>query len=100
MRSVWKGNFYKIKDENLTKNSTILNFFLNKSIDLHNGKTVSPLIIEREMIGKKAGEFAFSRKLGSIHVLKKKKNKGGSKSSKGKLTVKTPATKSKTTKKK
>lgn len=73
MRSKWKGNFINLKKNNLMgKNSMILNSFLRKEILIHNGKVIEPLIIKREMIGSKIGEFIFTRKIGVLH---KKKNK-------------------------
>ena len=41
---------------------------------VHNGKQLQPLIIEIEMVGKKYGEFIFTRKLvNRIHKEEKKK---------------------------
>lgn len=74
MRSIWKGNFVRLKNKNLTNNSLILNSFLRKDICIYNGKTFNNLIIKREMVGLKLGEFIFSRKIGVLHK-KKIKNK-------------------------
>lgn len=74
MRSIWKGNFVNIKGKNISNNSLILNNFLRKSFITYNGKSFNELIIKREMVGLKLGEFIFTRKIGVLHK-KKIKNK-------------------------
>jgi ribosomal protein S19 len=51
---------------------------LKKKFSIHDGKLSKTIIIERNMIGLKVGEFVFTRKMGVLHkkkVLKKKSKK-------------------------
>lgn len=77
MRSVWKGSFIK---NNLTlhKSSAVIASMLKKKVIVNDGKTNKSIIIERNMIGLKVGEFIFSRKMGVLHK-KKTLNKKGKK---------------------
>ena len=45
-----------------TRNSTILPYHIGKSISIHNGKNFTNLLISKEMIGHKLGEFVKTRK--------------------------------------
>lgn len=77
-RSKWKGpyikkNISKSLNTRLTRSSTILPIFINKSIDIHNGKNYVTLKITENMVGYKLGEFIPTRKVFSF---KKKKTHG------------------------
>jgi ribosomal protein S19 len=61
-----------VKNKNISNNSLILNNFLRKSFLIYNGKSFNTLLVKREMVGLKIGEFLFTRKIGVLH---KKKNK-------------------------
>lgn len=83
-KSIWKVPFI---DEFLLKNiikkkkfiqttsrsSIILKSFIGLTFFVHNGRNYKKLIITEDMIGHKLGEFAFTRKIGKIHNIKKKK---------------------------
>ena len=84
VRSKWKCKFIKysllmkiLKNKNRTiirtksRSSTILNSFIGLTIYIYNGKRFNKLIITEKMVGYKLGEFAFTRKLGNIHKIKK-----------------------------
>ena len=81
-RSNWKGPFfekffykkflnnsYKIFRTS-SRNSIILPFLLKKQISVYNGKYFVPFFVTENMIGRKLGEFSFTR---LKHVYKKKK---------------------------
>ncbi len=83
-RSNWKGPFlekffyekflnnsYKIFRTS-SRDSTILPFLLKKQIAVHNGKYFVPFTVLENMIGRKLGEFSFTR---LKHIYKKKKIK-------------------------
>ncbi len=85
-RSSWKGPFIsssilrvnKTKSKNLkiwSRNSIIPEFLLGKTILVHNGKEFKNVVITREKIGFKFGEFSFTRKYSakqkSIKIKKK-----------------------------
>jgi small subunit ribosomal protein S19 len=78
-RSIWKGLYCNIKInkknfenkkriEIWSRQSSIPYFLLNKTVFVYNGKTFKKLIITREKLGYKFGEFAFTK-------VKGKKNK-------------------------
>jgi len=82
-RSNWKGpflekffyekflnNFYKIFRTN-SRNSIILPFLLKKQISVYNGKYFVPFIVTENMVGRKLGEFSFTR----LKYIYKKKRK-------------------------
>ena len=84
-RSKWKGPYVdtnNLKDlQNLkktyiktiiTRNSTILPKFLEKTFEIYNGKKFTEILVTEEMIGHKFGEFASTRKR---FAFKKKKTK-------------------------
>lgn len=82
-RSIWKGAFIKtnliknLNSSNLkiwSRSSTIASSFLNKTVQIYNGKTFKKLLIKREHLGFKFGEFCFTR-----NYSKKKKKKNGTK---------------------
>jgi small subunit ribosomal protein S19 len=78
-RSKWKGPFFK-QNGSIKKNQTVI---LNRSaeispslvgvkLSIYNGKTFKELIVTKEMVGYKAGEFSFTR---AKFTFKKKKLK-------------------------
>jgi ribosomal protein S19 len=56
-----------------------LNVYLKKTFAVYNGKEKKLMVIERNMIGRKLGEFVFSRKMGTIHKKKVKIKKSSKK---------------------
>ena len=71
-RSVWKGLFCNSKiNKNLlddkkrieiwSRQSSIPGFLINKTVFVHNGKTFKKILITREKLGFKFGEFAFTK---------------------------------------
>ena len=56
----------------ITRNSTILPKFLEKTFEVYNGKKFTEILVTEEMIGHKFGEFSSTRKR---FAFKKKKNK-------------------------
>lgn len=83
-RSIWKGLFcdLSIIKKNLKSNkkieiwsrqSSIPKFLLNKTVFIHNGKTHKKLLITREKLGYKFGEFAFTKIKAKKREIKKKK---------------------------
>jgi len=85
-KSFWKIPFidYQLlhdisKKKNLIKtksrSSLILQSFIGKTIYVYTGRTYKKVIINEEMVGRKLGEFAFTRRLGNIHSNKFKKKK-------------------------
>lgn len=83
-RSKWKSPFLdkltlksikqKQKTIEIKRNSEILPLFDGKSIKVHNGKSYAKLLIDKNMIGHKFGEFVSTRKR-YIYKSKKKKKK-------------------------
>jgi small subunit ribosomal protein S19 len=88
-RSVWKGVYvdtalFKIKRTFQKKkkviriwsrNSTITRLFLGKRVLIHDGQFFKPLIITKDKIGYKFGEFIFTK----IYSSKEDKKKEGKK---------------------
>lgn len=74
MRAAWKGVFFK-NSLYLHKSSTLLNTMLKKKFSIYDGKSVKNLVIDRNMIGLKVGEFVFTRKMGVLHKKKSFKKK-------------------------
>ena len=83
-RSKWKGpyinkellesiNNYKKNNQIFTtsRNSTIIPIFVNKTINVHNGKIYQKLKIIENMVGYKLGEFVPTRKIFSFKKNKK-----------------------------
>lgn len=58
-----KGN-KEIVIKTWSRRSTIITDFLNLTICVHNGKTMIPVHITEEHIGKKLGEFSPTRRFG------------------------------------
>lgn len=69
----------KVRDENMRKKqiqtysrrSTVFPDFVGKTIYVHNGKSFVPVVITENMVGKKLGEFALTRKLPKHSVQKR-----------------------------
>lgn len=77
MRSKKKGYFLdkalsKTNHKIWSRRSVITNKFINKTLEVHNGKQFVSIKITPDMIGHKLGEFAFTRK---IYQYKKGKKK-------------------------
>jgi small subunit ribosomal protein S19 len=80
-RSQWKGPYVAYKNESIKKN---LNSILSRSAEIlpkligtkilvHNGKIFKEIIVTKEMVGYKAGEFSFTRAKFSFKKKKIKK---------------------------
>jgi small subunit ribosomal protein S19 len=84
-RSIWKGPFVNssILRENKTKknlkiwsrNSVIPEFLLGQTVFVYNGKEFKNVVITREKLGFKFGEFSFTRKYNVKQKSLKKKKK-------------------------
>lgn len=84
-RSSWKVPFidYKLlntilnnKESSIKTNSRqtkILQSFVGLNILVHTGKIYKKVYISEDMVGRKLGEFAYTRKIGNIHKKKEKK---------------------------
>lgn len=83
-RSKWKGLFCDVEiNKNLSlkkkinvwsRRSAIPSFLLNKIVFVYNGKTFKKLLITREKLGLKFGEFVFTKTKTKSKQIKKKKN--------------------------
>jgi len=87
-RSIWKLIYlnkfiFKLQKKNLSfsnqvikiwsRNNTILKNFFYKKILVYNGRFFLPIIIKKEFLNYKFGEFIFTKKLGkTIHFYNKK----------------------------
>lgn len=85
-RSKWKGPFIDLKHSHdlqevkkqkkklltLTRCSEVLPSLIGYTVNVHNGKNYSEILVTEQMIGHKFGEFAFTR---SRFLFKKKKQK-------------------------
>lgn len=70
-RSIWKGLYcdlsinhniiLKKKIDIWSRRSSIPHFLINKIVFVHNGKTFKKLLITREKVGFKFGEFVFTK---------------------------------------
>lgn len=82
-RSKWKCpysfiNFISLKTKKLAiqtynRSSIIVTSLINKTIEIHNGKKFIPLIITKEMLSHKLGEFAPTRAVFKFTKKNKKK---------------------------
>lgn len=59
----------------MTRDAVITKSLIGKTLSIHNGQKYSPLVVTREHVGYKSGEFIFSRR----YVEKVKKEKAKSK---------------------
>jgi small subunit ribosomal protein S19 len=86
-RSKWKTpalNFFNtvnqkrniIKKDLINRSSKIMPKFLGNTFKIHNGKSFIELLVSKNMIGHKFGEFVFTR---TKYIFKNKKNKKKSK---------------------
>jgi len=93
-RSVWKGPFVDgsllktldkvtkaaeknvfIKFETWSRRSVVLPQFIDKTINVYNGRKMIPLTVSEEMVGYKLGEFIPTRGRATHKVKAKDKNK-------------------------
>jgi ribosomal protein S19 len=56
----------------MSRSSVILKSFIGLIFQIYTGRNYIKLYIDEKMIGHKLGEFSFTRKLGKIHIKKKK----------------------------
>ena len=70
-KSVLKKKIKKV----WSRNSIIPFFLINTTVFVHNGKIFKKLVITREKVGYKFGEFVFTRKSNQLIKLKRKKSK-------------------------
>lgn len=78
-RSKWKGPYIDSKlnlKENhvnlISRKCEIIPSFIGHSVSIYNGRTLKEIIINKDMVGYKLGEFNFTR---AKFVFKKKKTK-------------------------
>ena len=78
-RAKWKGIFVKLKNykeettiAKISRSSTIIPAFIGKTFKIHNGKNFREILITKEMLDHKFGEFFPTR---SNFEFKKKKKK-------------------------
>lgn len=81
-RSTWKGPFldrylfcYKKKNflaKIWSRRSVISSQMLGQTVLVHNGKEFKRIVITREKVGFKYGEFAFTRKTKTKKLIQKK----------------------------
>lgn len=89
-RAKWKfpfnfnvSYFYKKEKKTYNRNITLTTSFLNKKINCHKGNTVGKLLVTKNHLGHKLGEFFITKVLGERIayrkklklLLKRKKNK-------------------------
>lgn len=83
-RPKWKGFFAKPENylntsvtgtETMSRSSSIIPKFIDKTFKIHNGKTFKDLTITKEMLGHKFGEFCKTRVEFEFKKKKKKKKK-------------------------
>ena len=82
-RSAWKSSFldfFLLSKKNLinkqnpkiwSRRSTVPSFLIGKTVQIHNGKTFRKILITREKVGYKFGDFSFTRNY--FRKFKKKK---------------------------
>lgn len=82
-RAKWKGFFIKPENyidqtsnnsQKISRNSSIIPKFMERTFKIHNGKTFKEINVTREMLGHKFGEF-FKTRVGFEFKKKKKKKK-------------------------
>ena len=78
-RSKWKGVYTNPKNFNekmassiVSRNSSIVPNFINKTFNVHSGKNFKEIKVTKEMLGHKFGEFLRTR---AEFAFKKKKKK-------------------------
>lgn len=60
-RSKRKGPFLSVINKSLKKNSTVTKRFINKKYNIHDGKKIVTVVVDKSMIGYKIGEFLSTR---------------------------------------
>lgn len=82
-RSIWKGLYCNLRInksildnkkriEVWSRQSSIPGFLINKTVFVHTGKTFKKLLITRDKLGFKFGEFAFTKIRAKTKEIKKK----------------------------
>lgn len=75
-RAKWKGIYVKTNSKNLpnlmSRNSSITPNFIERKYKIHNGKNFKSIIVLKEMVGYKFGEFFKTR---TDFAFKKKRKK-------------------------
>lgn len=78
-RSSWKFPFtfnvsyyYKKERKTFNRNITLTSFFLNKKLDCYKGLNVGKLLVTKNLIGHKLGEFFITKVLGERIAYRKK----------------------------
>lgn len=83
-RAIWKGFFTKPENyfnktskelQEISRNSSIIPIFINKTFKIHNGKTFKEITVTKEMLGHKFGEFCRTRVEFEFKKKKRKKKK-------------------------
>ena len=83
-RSIWKGLFTKPENyfnktskelQEISRNSSIIPIFMDKTFKIHNGKTFKEITVTKEMLGHKFGEFCRTRVEFEFKKKKRKKKK-------------------------
>lgn len=59
----------------ISRNRLIQNFMIGKHVEVSNGHFFFRLLIKKEMLGFKVGDFVFTRKVGRKFIQKKKRKK-------------------------
>ncbi|KAJ3094656.1 mitochondrial ribosomal small subunit component [Physocladia obscura] len=81
LRSVWKGPFFTPMPAapadgsgvmTMSRASTILPSHVGRKFMVHNGKEYLPVLVTEQMVNRKLGEFAMTRK---VYVFKADKKK-------------------------
>jgi len=78
-KSKWKFpfnsyNFIKTKDNMkiFSRNITLTNYFLDKTLKCHKGKVIGKLLVNKQHLGHKLGEFFITKILGERIAYRKK----------------------------
>jgi len=78
-RSCWKFPFtfntsyyYKKEKKTFNRNITLTSFFLDKKLDCYKGSTVGKLLVTKNHLGHKLGEFFITKVLGERIAYRKK----------------------------
>jgi len=67
-RAKWKGPYVDLqlfkdnKNKIWSRSSTIPGFLIGKTINVHNGREFKRIMVTRDKVGFKCGEFSFTRK--------------------------------------
>ena len=80
-RSKWKGVYYTQPEDyketthqvKISRNSSIIPKFIGQTFKIHTGKNFKEVIVTKEMLGHKFGEFSKTR--ANFEFKKKKKKK-------------------------